>query len=123
MSKVLFKVSVFALLAACLVMAQSGKSSTTSAATFTGEWKVGLGAGGATFLITLEKGGKATKTHGSPDGTWTVFGDEARITWNDGWRDVIRRSGNHWEKAAYAPGKSFSDPADNITGAARTEPL
>ncbi len=123
MIKLLLKASVFALVAACLVTAQSSTSSTTSTATFTGEWKVGLGAGGATFLITLEKGGKATKSHGSPNGTWTVFGDEARITWDDGWHDVIRRSGNHWEKAAYAPGKSFSDPPDNIASATRTEPM
>jgi hypothetical protein len=123
MLKLIFRVFVFAVLAACLVAAQSSKSSTISAATFTGEWKVGLGAGGATFLITLDKDGKATKNHGAPKGTWTVFGDEARITWDDGWHDVIRKSGNHWEKAAYAPGKSFSDPADNITGATRTEPL
>jgi hypothetical protein len=123
MFRIVFRMSLFALIAACLVAAQTSKSSTTSAATFTGEWKVGLGAGGETFLITLDKDGKATKTHGSPNGTWTVFGDEARITWDDGWHDVIRRSGNHWEKAAYAPGKSFSDPADNVTGATRTEPL
>jgi hypothetical protein len=123
MIKVLFKASVFAVLASCLVAAQSSKPSTTSAASFTGEWRVGLGAGGSTFLITLEKGGKASKSHGSPNGTWTVFGDEARITWSDGWHDVIRRAGNKWEKAAYAPGKSFSDPPDNITGATRTEPL
>jgi len=123
MSKQVFMASLFVVLAVCLAAGQSSKSSATSAATFTGEWKVGLGAGGATFLITLDKGGKATKSHGSPNGTWTVFGDEARITWSDGWHDVIRRSGNHWEKAAFAPGKSFSDPPDNIAGATRTEPL
>ena len=123
MLKRIFIASLFAVLAACLVAAQTGKSGATSAATFTGEWKVGLGAGGGTFIITLEKGGKATKTHGAPNGTWTVFGDEARITWDDGWHDVIRRAGNKWEKAAYAPGKSFSDQPDNIAGATRTEPL
>jgi len=36
---------------------------------------------------------------------------------------VLRRAGNKWETAAYAPGKSFSDSPDNITGATRTEPL
>ena len=123
MLRMIFRVSVFALIAACLVAAQTSKSSSTSAATFTGEWKVGLGVGSETFLITLEKGGKATKSFGSLHGTWTVSGDEARITWSDGWHDVIRRAGNKWEKAAFAPGKSFSDPPDNITGATRTEPL
>jgi hypothetical protein len=123
MMKVLLKASVLAILAASLVAAQTSKPSTVTAATFTGEWKVGLGVGGQTFLITLEKGGKASKSYGSLHGTWAVYGDEARITWSDGWHDVIRRAGNKWEKAAYAPGKSFSDAPDNITGATRTEPL
>jgi len=123
MLKLILKASVFAVLASCLLQAQTSKPSSAAAANFIGEWKVGLGLGSETFTITLEKGGKATKSHGSPDGTWTVFGDEARISWSDGWHDVIRRAGNHWEKAAYAPGKSFSDQPDNITGATRTEPM
>ena len=123
MFKLIFRASVFAVLAACLLAGQTSKTSSTSAATFIGEWKVGLGVAGQSFTITLEKGGKATKTHGSPNGTWTVFGDEARITWDDGWHDVIRKAGDHWEKAAFAPGKSFTDTPDNIAGATRTEPL
>jgi hypothetical protein len=123
MMKHILKLSFFAALAACLALGQTSKSATRSAATFVGEWRVGLGAGGQTFNITLEKDGKATKSHGSPNGHWTMFGDEARISWDDGWHDVIRKSGNHYEKAAYAPGKSFSDSPDNITAATRTEPL
>jgi len=123
MLRLVLKVSLFLLLAACFVAAQTSKPSSLSAANFVGEWKVGVGVAGETFTINLEKGGKATKSHGSPNGRWTVFGDEARITWDDGWHDVIRKAGTHWEKAAYAPGKSFSDPPDNITGATRTEPM
>ena len=123
MSRNIFIASFFMVLAVCLLAGQTSKSNSLTAASFTGEWKVGLGVGGQTFLITLDKGGKATKTHGSPNGTWTVFGDEARITWDDGWHDVIRKAGNHWEKAAYAPGKSFSDQPDNIASATRTEPM
>jgi len=123
MFRLIFRASVFAVLAACLLASQTSTSNSTTAANFTGEWKVGLGVGSATFYITLEKGGKANKSQGSPNGTWTVFGDEARITWDDGWHDVIRRAGNHWEKAAFAPGKSFSDPPSNITSATRTEPM
>lgn len=123
MLRLILRISVFALLAPSLLAGQPGKPSSTSAANFIGEWKVGLGVAGESFTITLEKGGKATKSHGSPDGTWTVYGNEARITWNDGWHDVIRRAGNHWEKVAYAPGKSFSDQPNNITEATRTEPM
>jgi hypothetical protein len=123
MLRLILRVSVLVMFAACLVLGQTSKATATSAAAFVGEWKVGLGVAGQTFTITLEKGGKAIKSHGFPDGTWAVFGDEARITWNDGWHDVIRKAGNHWEKAAFAPGKSFSDSPDNIAGATRTEPL
>ncbi len=115
--------SVFAVLAASLVVGQTSPSTSRSSASFVGRWEVGLGAGAQTFYITLDKNGKATKSHGAPDGKWTVYGDEARITWDDGWHDVIRKAGNHYEKAAFAPGKSFSDSPDNITAATRTEPL
>ena len=123
MHRLILTASVFAVLAASLVMGQTSKSTPRSVASFAGKWEVGLSAGGGTFYITLEKDGKATKSHGSPDGKWTVYGDEARITWDDGWHDVIRKAGNHYEKAAYAPNKSFSDTPDNITEATRTEPL
>jgi hypothetical protein len=121
--KTILKASVFAALAVCLVAAQSGKPGTRSAASFLGKWEVGMGVAGQTFYITLEDDGKATKSIGSPNGKWAVYGEEARISWDDGWHDVIRKAGNRYEKAAYPPGKSFSDSPDNITSAKRTEPL
>jgi hypothetical protein len=123
MFKIILRAFAFAVLAACLVPAQTSKPNSRPSASFVGRWEVGLGVGGQTFYITLEKDGKATKTHGAPNGKWTVYGDEARITWDDGWHDVIRKAGNHYEKAAYAPGKSFTDSPDNIADATRTEPL
>ena len=124
MIRLVLRACGFAVLAACLALAQSSKAGAKTAASFVGEWKVGLGAGGSgTFLITLEKEGKATKSHGSPNGHWVVFDNEARITWDDGWHDILRKVGDHWEKAAFAPGKSFSDQPDNIAGATRTEPM
>jgi hypothetical protein len=92
-------------------------------ALFTGEWKVGTGVAGDTFLITLAADGTATKTHGNPDGHWEVVGGEARITWDDGWRDVIRKRGSKYEKAAYAPGKSLTESPSNVASATRTEPM
>ena len=94
-----------------------------SSSSFIGRWAVGTGLGGGTFYITLEPDGKATKSMGALRGKWSVNGDEARISWDDGWHDVIRRAGNHYEKVAYAPGKSYSDKPDNITTATNTEPL
>lgn len=88
---------------------------------FLGKWEVGTGAG-SNFFITLESDGQAKKTIGSHHGTWTVVDGEARISWDDGWHDVIRRAGSKHEKAAYAPGKSFSDDPDNVTNARNTSP-
>jgi hypothetical protein len=50
-----------------------------------------------------------------------VVDGEARISWDDGWHDVIRKVGAKHEKFAYEPGKSFSDPPANVTAAVRTE--
>lgn len=96
-------------------------SSITERGRFVGEWKVGDGAGG-TFLITLERDGEAMKTIGSKHGTWTVTNGEARISWDDGWHDVIRRAGSAYQKVAFSPGKSFSDEPANVADATPTEP-
>jgi hypothetical protein len=87
---------------------------------FLGKWKVGNGAGG-TFFITLERDGVASKSIGSSHGTWTVVDKEARISWDDGWHDAIRKVGTKFEKFAYEPGKSFTDQPSNVTDAKNTE--
>jgi len=92
-------------------------------ASFAGKWKVGIGGAPGSFYITLSSDGTATKSIGSEHGKWEVVDGEARISWDDGWRDVIRKAGNHYEKAAYAPGKSFSDAPNNVASATRTESL
>lgn len=88
---------------------------------FLGKWRVGDGAG-SHFFITLEPDGQARKTLGSSHGTWTVVDGEARISWDDGWHDVIRKAGSKHEKVAFAPGKNFDAEPDNITDAQNTNP-
>jgi hypothetical protein len=88
---------------------------------FLGKWKVGVGDGGGHFFITLKADGEATKTLGSSHGTWSVVDGEARITWDDGWRDVIRRAGTGHEKVAHEPGTNFSDPSTNVADATRVD--
>jgi hypothetical protein len=87
---------------------------------FLGKWKVGQGPGAGHFYITLEASGEAHKTVGSDHGTWTVVDGEARITWDDGWHDAIRKVGTKHEKVAFEPGKSFSDEPTNVTDAVNT---
>jgi hypothetical protein len=47
---------------------------------------------------------------------------EARIAWDDGWHDVIRKVGTTHEKLAYEPGKSLDDQSSNVTAARNTQP-
>lgn len=86
---------------------------------FLGKWRVGDG-NGKTFYITLEREGIAEKTLGASHGTWIIVDNQARITWDDGWHDAIRKTGSQFEKAAFAPGKAFTDQPDNVTKAENT---
>jgi hypothetical protein len=88
---------------------------------FVGKWEVGDGSG-SNFYITLGDDGEARKTRGSGHGTWSMVDGEARISWDDGWHDAIRKVGAKHEKRAYEPGKSFSDTPSNVTSARNTEP-
>ena len=99
----------------------SGATSLAGRGRFLGKWRVGDGAGGH-FFITLEPTGVAGKSIGSSHGTWTVVNGEARIAWDDGWHDAIRKVGDKYEKAAFSPGKTFSDPPSNVTEAENTSP-
>jgi hypothetical protein len=88
---------------------------------FIGKWEVGQG-NGSNFFITLDADGDAEKTLGASHGTWTLVDGEARISWDDGWHDVIRKVGSKHEKRAYEPGKSFDDTPNNVTAARNTNP-
>ena len=95
---------------------------TPSRAHFVGKWEVGEGNGGGHFFITLEADGDARKSIGASHGTWTLVDGEARIAWDDGWHDVIRKVGTAHEKLAYEPGKSLDSTPSNVTAARNTQP-
>src|SRR5881394_2927374 len=59
---------------------------------FLGVWEVGDGNSGS-FLIKLEPNGEAARSLGASHGTWAVVGEEVRVSWDDGWHDVIRKVG------------------------------
>ena len=84
---------------------------------FVGKWEFGEGQNMGSFYVTLDADGQAHKSIGAPHGTWAVVDGEARISWDDGWRDVIRKVGTKHEKFAYEPGKSLSDEPSNVAKA------
>ena len=92
-------------------------------ASFLGKWKVGEGAGVIfdNFFITLKRNGEALKSIGASHGTWTVVDGEARIAWDDGWHDAIRKVGKAFEKVAFEPGHDFSSKPNNVTKAEKIE--
>lgn len=94
--------------------------SASSRARFVGKWELGDG-NGSNFYATLDADGEAHKSTGASHGTWTVVDGEARISWDDGWHDAIRKVGAKYEKFAYEPGRSFDDTPSNVTAARNTQ--
>jgi len=88
---------------------------------YVGKWECGDGAG-STFFITLKENGDASKSIGGARGHWDYVNGEAQISWDDGWRDVIRKAGSHYQKSAYRQGHSLTDEPDNVTDAHLTAP-
>ncbi len=88
---------------------------------FLGKWEVGDGSGG-TFYITLYDDGHAWRSLREVRGHWVYVDGEARITWDDGAQDAIRKVGSQFQKFAYSSGKLFTDDPDNVTAARNTTP-
>jgi hypothetical protein len=86
---------------------------------FLGSWEVGDGAG-SDFEIKLNEDGSAYRSLGNVRGTWVYVDGEARVTWNDGNKDCIRKVGTIYRKFAYSMGKSFTADPDNETNARNT---
>jgi hypothetical protein len=88
---------------------------------YVGRWLVGDGNGG-TFSITMDESGDAERSLHKVHGTWVYVHGEARVTWDDGAQDAIRKVGAKFQKYAYKAGKSFTDAPDNVTSAENTTP-
>lgn len=102
--------------------AESGASVMTPGRShFIGKWEVGEG-NGEHFFITLNADGTANKSIGPAHGTWTLVDGEARVAWDDGWHDAIRKRGSKHEKVAFEPGRTFDDEPSNVTEARNTQP-
>jgi hypothetical protein len=88
---------------------------------FLGKWEVGDGSGGK-FFITLDENGSALRTLNRARGHWVYVNGEARVTWDDGAMDAIRRIDGKDRKFAYRAGKTFTDEPDNVADAHNTSP-
>jgi hypothetical protein len=86
---------------------------------FFGKWDVGDGGGGR-FSITLNEDGSAWRSLHRMHGRWAYVNGEARVTWDDGAMDCIRRVDGQDKKFAYRAGKMFTDEPDNVADARNT---
>ena len=86
---------------------------------FLGNWEVGDGNGGR-FTIRLNDDGSAWRSLHRVHGHWAYVNGEARVTWDDGAKDCIRRVDGQDKKFAYGAGKGFTDEPDNVAEAKNT---
>lgn len=86
---------------------------------FLGKWEVGDGNHGK-FTITLNEDGSAWRSLHRIHGRWSYVAGEARVKWDDGAQDCIRRVDGQDKKFAYRSGKLFTDEPDNVTEARNT---
>ena len=101
--------------------AASGGENEPPRGRYVGKWQVGDGAGND-FTISLNEDGSAYRSLGDVHGRWNYVNGDAQITWDDGNRDAIRRSGSRYQKFAYMNGKAFTDKPDNVTAARNVTP-
>ena len=87
---------------------------------FIGRWECGDGHG-TNFYITLHEEGTAHRSIGDVNGHWEYVDGEARVNWEDGRKDAIRKSGPQYFKFAYRDGQTFADDPDNVAHARNTE--
>jgi len=71
------------------------------------------------FYIILYDDGSAEDTWESGEkGAWVMSGDKAVIMWNNGWKEIIRKtSDGKYEKLGYGPKVLFNEPPTNTSDA------
>jgi predicted Zn finger-like uncharacterized protein len=80
--------------------------------TFPGRWQILDDQGNPATIVTLTDKMDARKSN-APDATgkWELVGNEARITWSDGWKDILRPQGDgKVNKLGFPPGTSWDNP-------------
>mgnify|MGYP007077390914 CR=1 FL=1 len=87
---------------------------------YVGKWTIKDAQGRVATYFTIAPNFTAKKSH-APDvvGKWELVGNEIRITWGDGWKDILRPSGRKVLKLAFTPGKDWGTPPHNIQHATK----
>jgi hypothetical protein len=100
--------------------AEEQPAKTLDAKQFVGRWRIIGDAGRVASVFTLTDSFTATKSHDRrATGKWEVVGNEARITWSDGWKDILRVEKDGVTKIAFGPKATWTDTPTNTQQAVR----
>ena len=100
-------------LGAAAAQTSAGTAARDNGGVFVGQWDCG------NVVITLTEDFTARKNKPNPLGKWECVNGEARIAWNDGVRNVLRRDGEGFRKLTWPPGVSLDSPPSNISPVAK----
>jgi hypothetical protein len=93
------------------VLVPAPKAKAVPAETFVGRWRIVDDKDRTVMVFTLAASSEARKSHAlDTKGKWKVVGDEAHITWDDGWRDVLKPIKGGMVRAGYEPGTAADAP-------------
>jgi hypothetical protein len=82
-------------------------------ASFVGRWQMVAVPTSSAFVMTLESSFGCQRSDGAR-GTWEIVGNEARMTWADGWKDILRlQPDGSALKTAFAPGTDWTGEPHN----------
>jgi hypothetical protein len=80
---------------------------------FVGRWRIVKETDGSSSYITLTKSfGGQKSIRPTATANWEIVGDEARITFSDGWLDILRPQKDRVLCIAFKPGTSWNDAPD-----------
>jgi hypothetical protein len=90
---------------------------------FVGRWQISRDdkTGERPFVVTLSKSFEAHKTNGpGVKGKWELIGDEVRITWSDGWSNILRQRDGRAIIMGFKPGTDWNDSPFNTLSATKS---
>ncbi|MEO6052563.1 MAG: hypothetical protein ABIP97_00980 [Chthoniobacterales bacterium] len=87
-------------------------------AAYSGVWRLNKEPDGSFLYVSLQSDGDAESTNpANGPGKWQLTAEGARITWKDGWTELITKQGEQFVRMAWAPKVATTEPPMDSTEA------